>query len=412
MAAEVDRWPASVHGQLQTFWIKLVGIFARWPWFVQVLTLFALTRVFSLCVFLGVAAKQGASPWGDAQPSYVDFVGIWDGDWYEQIYQDGYPREIPRDGLGNAQENQWAFYALFPFLVRVLHTVTGAEWKYLAPLTATACALLAAVMIYLLFREKASHGDALWGVVIVGTFPISAILQVPYAESLHLALLAAALLFVVRRQYLAAIPVVVLMCLARPAGVPFAAAMAALWVYRWWRRRDVPFPAPSSLRLAVLVVVSGCAALAWPIFAWLYTGELTAYTDTETVWRGHGLTLFLPWVDAGQGLFGPIAGALAPLLLSIFAALYLSSPTVRRLGIEIQLWSAAYLLYLLAFLHPQTSTFRLLLPLFPLALAAVFLSPSRAYRGAVVVMFLLLQIVWVAWLWEWTQLPGGGDYPP
>jgi hypothetical protein len=28
------------------------------------------------------------------------------------------------------------------------------------------------------------------------------------------------------------------------------------------------------------------------------------------------------------------------------------------------------------------------------------------------VMFLLLQIVWVVWLWAWAQLPGGGDYPP
>jgi hypothetical protein len=24
----------------------------------------------------------------------------------------------------------------------------------------------------------------------------------------------------------------------------------------------------------------------------------------------------------------------------------------------------------------------------------------------------LLQIVWIVWLWAWAQLPGGGDYPP
>jgi hypothetical protein len=54
----------------------------------------------------------------------------------------------------------------------------------------------------------------------------------------------------------------------------------------------------------------------------------------------------------------------------------------------------------------------MLLPLFPLALGAVLLSRSRAYRGTVVTMFLLLQIVWIVWLWAWAQLPGGGDYPP
>jgi hypothetical protein len=30
----------------------------------------------------------------------------------------------------------------------------------------------------------------------------------------------------------------------------------------------------------------------------------------------------------------------------------------------------------------------------------------------VITMFILLQIVWVVWLWAWAQLPGGGDYPP
>jgi len=68
--------------------------------------------------------------------------------------------------------------------------------------------------------------------------------------------------------------------------------------------------------------------------------------------------------------------------------------------------------YLLLFLHPQTSTFRMLLPLFPLALAAAVLSRSKAYRGTVIVMFVILQIVWIVWLWAWAQLPGGGDYPP
>jgi hypothetical protein len=87
-------------------------------------------------------------------------------------------------------------------------------------------------------------------------------------------------------------------------------------------------------------------------------------------------------------------------------------PPVVRLGVELRLWCACYMGYLLMFLHPQTSTFRMLLPLFPLALGAAFLSRSRAYRGTVVVMFLLLQMVWIGGVWAWAQLPGGGDYPP
>ena len=124
------------------------------------------------------------------------------------------------------------------------------------------------------------------------------------------------------------------------------------------------------------------------------------------------MVTFKPWFDTGVELFGPVLGLLAPLVFVVlFGAMLFLRPVVR-LGVELRLWCACYMGYLLAFLHPQTSTFRMLLPLFPLALGAVFLSRSRAYRGTVVVMFLLLQVVWIVWLWAWAPLPGGGDYPP
>jgi hypothetical protein len=158
--------------------------------------------------------------------------------------------------------------------------------------------------------------------------------------------------------------------------------------------------------------VSGAAALAWPAIAWAATGDIAAYTKTETVWRGDELIPFKPWFDTGVLLFGPVLGLVAPFVFVAAFALFMASPPVRRLGTELRLWCACYMGYLVVFLHPQTSTFRMLLPLFPLALAAALVSRSRAYRGAVITMFVLLQIVWVVWLWAWAQLPGGGDYPP
>jgi hypothetical protein len=120
----------------------------------------------------------------------------------------------------------------------------------------------------------------------------------------------------------------------------------------------------------------------------------------------------MPWFDTGRFLFGPILGVLAPFALVAVVVLYLTSARVRLIGVELRLWCAAYALYLLAFLYPQSSTFRMMLPFFPLAVAGAALSRSRAYRGTVLVMFVLLQIVWVVWLWDWSELPGGGDWPP
>jgi len=397
------------------------------PWWLQVTAIYLAARLVSACIFMAAALHQGPNPWFPAKPDYWNFINIWDARWYAQVIAGGYPSVLPTDAAGNVQENTWAFYPLFPALAGGLSGLTG-----MAPAAAlTIIAMLAgwgaALVVYVLFRHKASHAPALWGVAFFATFPVSAVLQVPYAEPLSLLLLAAALLLVIQRQYLWAIPVVVLLCLSRPVGVPFAATLGLLLLHRLWVRfgKDRLRTAPpgagkpegthstSDLAgLAVLTGVGGAMALAWPAAAWAATGDIQAYTKTETVWRGHDLVPFKPWFDTGISLFGPVLGVLAPFIyVALFAAM-LFLPPVRQIGVELRLWCACYMGYLVVFLHPQTSTFRMLLPLFPLALGAALASRSRAYRGTVVLMFLLLQIVWIVWLWAWAQLPGGGDYPP
>jgi len=399
-----------------------------WPWWLQVSLIYSAARIASACIFMAAALHQGVNPWYPPSPGYWDFISIWDGHWYARAAEEGYPAVLPLNADGSVAENTWAFYALFPALGRGLSMLTGLGILPALTIVAMLAGLGAALAVFLLFREVADRAAALWGVAFFSTFPVSAILQVPYAEPLNLLLLAAALLLVVRRRYVAAMPVVVLMCLSRPTGVPFAAMVGLLLAHQCWvkfvrGRTTAPgstsgpganeLPRARELAaLGALTVVSGAAALAWPVLAWVRTGDIRAYTRTETAWRGDDLVPFKPWFDTGQTLFGPVLGTIAPFVFAALFAALLVAPPVRALGTELRLWCACYMGYLLVFLHPQTSTFRLLLPLFPLALSAALLSRSRAYRGTVTVMFLLLQIVWIVWLWAWAQLPGGGDYPP
>ena len=392
-----------------------------WPWWLQVSALYVGARLVSACIFMAAALHQGANPWFPPKPDYWNFINIWDARWYAQVIANGYPSTIPTDAAGNVQENTWAFYPLFPALAGGLSRLTGLNPAASLTLIAMLAGWAAALVVYALFRQKAPHAPAMWGVAFFSTFPVSAVLQVPYAEPLSLLLLAAALLLVVRRQYLWAMPVVFLLSLSRPVGVPFAAMAGLLLVSRGiahirkGRERGGDEAAHSLgdlAALAGLTAVAGVSALAWPAAAWAATGDPEAYTKTETVWRGRDLVPFKPWFDTGVELFGPVLGQLAPVVFVALFVAVLFLPPVVRLGTELRLWCACYMGYLLMFLHPQTSTFRMLLPLFPLALGAAFVSRSRAYRGTVVAMFLLLQIVWIVWLWAWAQLPGGGDYPP
>ncbi|MCA4132368.1 hypothetical protein [Arthrobacter sp. M4] len=406
------RWAAAARTRSQA----ALRAAARWPWWVQTLLLYIAARALSAAIFVAAARQQGPNPWFAPHPDYWNFISIWDGRWYQEAADNGYPSNLPLGPDGEVQENAWAFYPIFPMLGRVLSAVTGMGTLPALTLIAMVAGAAAALVAYQLFREFAGVRTAVWGVLFVSTFPVSPVLQVPYAESLNLLLLAGSLLLVVRRHCLTALPVVVLMCLSRPTGVPFAAMVGLLFVAKAWQHfrspRDQRDSVTSLWPLAVLVVVSAAAALAWPGIAWAVTGEVDAYTRTETVWRGHDLVPFKPWFDTGVMLFGPVLGVAAPVVFAAAFAGLLMSPPVRKLGPELRLWCACYMGYLLVFLHPQTSTFRMLLPLFPLALATAFVSRSKAYRGAVLVMFILLQVVWVVWLWAWAQLPGGGDYPP
>lgn len=423
--SEVRR-PSAVTGALSAAVARLWAAAAQWPWWLQVVVIYAAARLVSACIFMSAALHQGVNPWFPAKPDYWHFINIWDARWYGEVIANGYPSELPVDEAGNVQENAWAFYPLFPLLGRTLSAATGMDPAVSLTLIAMLAGLGASLVVYALFRHRAAHVPSLWGVAFFACFPVSAVLQVPYAESLNILLLASALLLVVRRHYLVAIPVAVLMCLSRPTGVPFAAMAGILFLYRLWEawrggrqetaaglQAQTAAHSPRELwSLAGLTAACGSAAVLWPVIAWAATGDIEAYTKTETVWRGHDLVPFKPWFDTGVLLFGPVLGIVAPFVfVAAFALLMLSRP-VLQLGVELRLWCACYMGYLLVFLHPQTSTFRMLLPLFPLALAAALVSRSRAYRGAVLTMFVLLQIVWVVWLWAWAELPGGGDYPP
>ena len=378
--------------------------FLRLPAWLQVMLVYAFSRVWGFIIFSVVGNQQLLGPWGQ-HLGYLPFISTWDSSWYGQIAQSGYPSKLPYDSTGAVAQNPWAFYPLFPLIAGGINRITGIGYYPVAATVALLAGFAAAWVIYLLFTTSLnivgyrdqSHGEkvseaasstedpkdvktsrhnlALWAVAAVAFLPVAPVLQVPYAESLNLAFLVWALLLMMRKQYLLMMPVALLACLSRPVGVPLGATAGL-----WW-------------------------------FACLIT---EAKAQQQRRQRGEDQERFesvflrsLP--QLGSALFTIL---LFPLLIVGYAA-FLASPLVKRvLASPIILWCACYGAYLLIFLNPQSSTFRLLLPLFPLMLPIVAISSSRAYRWLLIGSGALLQLVWVGWLWHWKQLPGGGDYPP
>ena len=391
---------------------------ARWrarlrlaPWWAGVLAIWVLSRIVTTTLVLILAHVQGKNPWTGASPGYVDFANIWDARWYNIVAVSGYPAQLPVTSTGHIGESAWAFLPGYPAVVRVVMFVSGAPWATAAVLVSVAFSIGATLLFYRLMVRVLDRNAALFAVVLFCVAPLTPILQFGYAESMYLFFLTLALLLLLERRYVLLFPVIAVMALTRPSGLAFALALGFHVVHRWLTRSSDPFPATERLVAASLTLFSALSGFAWPFIAWIVTGSATAYTDTELAWRSsyigyQELVPFTAWFQGGVWWLGSPLGIIVVLAIVVGFAVLLFLPPVRRLGVDLRFWLAAYGLYLFAVFFPQSSTFRLLMPMFPLLGAAA--QPKRlSYRIAIVVLCILGQWGWLLLCWgvdgrDWT----------
>ena len=382
------------------------------PWWLRVGLIWLVSRAITTAILLWFASQQGANAWTGPQPGYFTFAQLWDSTWFHIVAVSGYPSVLPLAPGGQVQQNAWAFMPAYPFLVRGLMAVTGLPWAPLSVFASFVFSLAGTLMVYRVMRLVLPQSTALFSVVVFSVAPLSPIMQVSYSESMQVFLLASTLYLLMTRRYLAMVPVIAVLALTRPGVLALALALAGHVVYRFLVRAREPFPLGERILASGVTVFSAVMGFAWPAIAWLVTGSLAAYTDTELAWRapyvGYGeLIPFTPWLQgAGFWMPGPLGIlVLIVVVVGFFAALFL--PSVRRLGPSLRLWLASYALYLLAVFFPQSSTFRLLVPLFPLA-GAIAQPRSPVYRLLVVVLSIGAQAVWIYYCW-WVD---GYDWTP
>ncbi|WP_367267534.1 hypothetical protein [Microbacterium sp.] len=330
----------------------------------------------------------------------------WDGQWYWVVGTAGYPTELPVDAAGAVTQNAWAFMPLYPALTRALSVVLGGQYPLAAIVVSIVAGYLACLVLFHLLRARIDDAAALWATAFVAAGPLAALFQMGYAESLFLLWLFLALLVVVRRRFAWLYLLLPLLGFTRPGILAFALLLAGYGIVRWVRRRTDPLPAIDIVHIVCAGLLAAVIGFAWQVIAGLVTGDPSAYMETELSWRRGwtneegGFVPFSGFVQASAIWFrvwalpeawGYVALAV---VVAATAALLLFEPHVRRLGIEIRLWSASYALYLLLVFFPQSSIFRLLLPLAPLA-GALALPRHIAWRLAVLAAGLVGQWWWI-----------------
>lgn len=413
-----------VGGPLRDLWTSI-------PVWARILVIYLVSRLFTTAMMVAFASSEGQTWQTSAKPGYLEFANIWDAKWYSRIASGGYPSELPVSPEGHITESAWAFMPVYPMLVRLIMAATTLPFEPVAVAVSLLAGLGCAYAVHRLFRHLVDPDAAMFGVLLVCIMPTSVVFQVGYADGLHAFLLAVLLVLLVERRWMLMVPIVLIASFTRPTGLAWALTLVLVFLWRWHRDRRgrEPFTRSERIDVGIVTAISIVSGFGWLIIAGIVTGVPSAYLDTEFAWRSrytgwdvyHGP--FSGWIQGahfwidyatGRSLPEPwrdlIAWGGGTLLVVLFfgaCAWLLLGPIGRRLGAEVRLWALSYLAYILAVFFPQSSTFRLLMPLFP-TLAVVAVPKSPLYRVLMVIGSLVGQVVWFLYCWYVMD----GDWSP
>lgn len=354
-----------------------------------------------------------------ASPGFFGVMSNWDGQWFRSIVERGYPTSLPTQG-GEVIRNEWAFWPLYPLLVRAAMAITGLEFGPSAWVVSVICAALSMVLLYRLVLPTMGRFGAGALIACLCAFPTSAILQVGYAESLTLLFITLALTALQRQRYVFLLLAALGLSLTRPVVLPLAAVIG-LHGWRRYRRslhHGEPFPIRERWLVAAVAVATAALLGLWPLVADIVTGQRNAYLTTLGAWA------------ANQDSAGALGGwlheiaSLTPMGILAAAAMLVLFGLVLRpggaaWGADLRTWALIYPLYLLAATPVTLSIVRYFLlaiaPFWPLP------DPPRPYEAAsttwarwallslLVLLGFVLQYLWV--LHVFTIAAGMGRQP-
>jgi len=339
-----------------------------------------------LCVMAGAAivasqevaeAKRTAGELGIPAERPKNAVGLitqvltsWDGAWYYRIVRMGYPRDIPPNVTYDMVEARAAFFPMYPMVVRVVDAVLPGGDVFAGLFINVVFGAIAIWLIGLIAREVFDERTAYRAMLLVIFFPGSFVLSFSYSEATLIAVAAACMLFLIRRQWVAAGVFAAIGTACRPNGVALIAACAiaaliAIKDDRDWRALAAPALAPVGI-------------VSFQLWLHQHTGEWAWFRVQREAWKegtSFGLTaLRNTWEAFIRPLASPTDIITAVSVLTTVALLY----TMWRKRLPWPL--VAYVLVVLALMIlPSTVTARprFLYTAFPLFISAAAWWPEE-----------------------------------
>ena len=318
-----------------------------------------------------------------------------DAGWYARIALNGYPEISDPSDLGysdgpDVKQSEWAFFPLYPLVVRGVVRMLGCDIGMAMFLLSIALGI-ASIHLFSLFAEcELGPKAALFSTLGLLLFPTGLYFHVYYSEALFLCLFALAFLGIKKDRSWLVMIATSLLVLVRPNGLlmllplglysceQVSGRISALWWIQSNIRKQLLSFGP-----AVIVFAAYCA------YQYEHTGEAFAFSLAQAGW---GRTFTMPYnAFFRSGDFGTQFESWSTLVLILVLFLLrrhftLSQGTLLVISVFVPLFSGA--------VDSMTRFVILMVPLF--LLYGAWLERSKV-RWWVLGLSAVLQIGW--WIW-------------
>ncbi|MEV6839278.1 glycosyltransferase family 39 protein [Streptomyces sp. NPDC051133] len=319
------------------------------------LALFAAVRLAGILVVILANDVRG-------HPLLRTLAHSWDSRWYLHIAAQGYGHKIWITPTG-AVQTDWAFFPLYPALIRALTTVLPFTPGQAALIIAWLAAGVAAYGIYAIGHLLYGRGVATALVGLWAVLPHAVELTIAYTDSLFAAFAVWSLYCVLKGRWLWAGALAALAGLSRPSGFAIAVAVALAAAHEVVRRRG---RVPARLWAGALLAPLGW--LGYVLWVGGQTGDLLGgYFTVQSAWDsrfdfGVGSARFVKALLLhGGGVVYPAALVIVAAGVLLFALLCLD-----RAPLVLVVFSGVLVLLVIGGSGSFSSKPRFLLPAFPL----------------------------------------------
>jgi len=257
---QVPGWRRALRSDLA--WVLVVGLASR-------IELYLLAWLFNLHFDLG--------------RDFSTLLCSWDCGWYWSIFAHGYQLQPDAHPAGDAAN--WAFFPLFPYLVRWFSQASGVGVYASAMLITNVSFIIALVVLHAYARAALGGPTARFVVIALAFSPFALYFSAPYTEALYLLLMVAAMHLAQTGRWVGAGLCAAALSGTRNLGVFIVLPMLMLGVAQFgWRR--LARVAEGTERFYLGLALAPLGLFGYMLFLHLHVGDALAFKHVQVAWGG------------------------------------------------------------------------------------------------------------------------------